>query len=463
MKRRTGLLIGTAFLAGLAFVPTTEFLLHHTGPAVGIAHAAGAPDSKSDSKHVDVFHLLTLFGDVFETVRQDYVEPINDKTTIENAIEGMVGGLDPHSAYMNAKEFADMQVQTSGQFGGLGLEVTQEGGIIKVVSPIDDTPAARAHLKPGDYITAINNLSVEGITLDKAVAMMRGEPGTTITLTIKRQGIDTPIVATMTREIIKIQVVKSALYNDVGYIRLSQFTEQTDSGLHDAMAKLKADSKGNLKAIVLDLRNNPGGLLDQAVAVANDFISQGEIVSTRARHPADSQRWNAKPEDNISDGLPMVVLINDGSASASEIVAGALQDHRRAVVLGERSFGKGSVQTVIPLGDDGALRLTTARYYTPSGRSIQGLGITPDIPVRESAKEEVSFMPAHETNLSGIIQNKGGTPNANALPKRDDLPAIAKSIPAAPPANFPAFDLTKPDTDFQLQQGLIVARAMETH
>ncbi len=459
MRFRTGLYIGAAFLAGIAAQPTTGWTLRH----LGVAHADDATDAKTANK----YHLLELFGNVFEQVRDDYVAPVDDQTAIENAIEGMVGGLDPHSAYMNAKAWADMQIQTQGQFGGLGLEVTQEGGILKVISPIDDTPAARAGIKSGDYITALDNLSVEGLTLDKAVSMMRGTPGTQIKLTIKRQGIDTPVVAILTREVINIQVVKSALYNDVGYIRLSMFNEQTDSGLHDALAKLQAQEAakgGHLKSLILDLRNNPGGLLDQAVAVSNDFISQGEIVSTHGRHPEDDHRWNASPSGNISNGLPLVVLINNGSASASEIVAGALQDHRRAVVMGEQSFGKGSVQTVIQLGNnDGALRLTTARYYTPSGRSIQGLGITPDIPVRFSAKDEASFSPAHETDLEGIIQNQGGTPNGDAVPKRDDLPAIAKSIPAAPPANFPAYDPTKPEaTDFQLQQGLVVARTMES-
>jgi len=455
MTRRTGLLIGTAFLAGIAVGPTTGWILRHSGQAHAQDAATGATPA------IDKFHLLELFGNVYETVRNDYVAPINDQTAIENAIEGMVGGLDPHSAYMNAKEYTDFNVQMQGQFGGLGLEVTQEDGIIKVQTPIDDTPASRAGIKSGDYITALDGVTVEGMTLDTAVGKMRGDPGTKITLTIKRQGIDTPILVSLTREIIRVDPVKSATYNDVGYIRLAEFTDQAGDDVQNAFEKLK--STGHLKALILDLRNNPGGALDQAVRISNDFLSEGEIVSTRARHPQDSTRDDAVPQGDIAGNIPLVVLINNGSASASEIVAGALQDHRRAVVIGEQSFGKGSVQTVLPLGPgDGALRLTTARYYTPSGRSIQGLGITPDILVRESAKDIATFGPAHETDLNGIIANQGGTPNATAVPKRDDLPAIAKSIPSAPPSNWPDFDATKPATDFQLQQALTVARAMES-
>ena len=373
MKLRTGLLLGVAFGAGVAFGPASGFLGHQFGfQFLPYAFA-------QDAGRAETYRLLTLFGDVFERVRAEYVEPVNDRDLVENAINGMLTGLDPHSNYMNAKAFRDMQVQTRGEFGGLGIEVTQDNGFIKVISPIDDTPASRAGIKPGDLILALDGQTVQGLTLNDAVDKMRGPPNSKIKLTIRREGVDTPLDMALTREVIHIQVVKSHLEgNDIGYIRVTSFNEQTDSGLRKALADLKQQAGDKLHGIVLDLRNNPGGLLDQAVAVSDDFIDQGEIVSTRARHPEDSQRWNAKGGD-ITNGLPMVVLINGGSASASEIVAGALQDHQRAILLGTRSFGKGSVQTVIPLPGNGAMRLTTARYYTPSGRSIQGLGITPDV------------------------------------------------------------------------------------
>ena len=376
---------------------------------------------------------------MFDRIRAEYVEPVNDRDLVENAINGMLTGLDPHSSYMNAKAFRDMQVQTHGEFGGLGLEVTQENGIIKVVSPIDDTPAARAGIKSGDLITTIDKTTVQGLSLNEAVDKMRGPPNSPIHLVIKRENIDKPIELTLNREVIHIQVVKSHLEGDVGYVRLTQFNEQTDSGLRAAVAKFRQQLGDKLKGIVLDLRNNPGGLLDQAVSVSDDFIEQGEIVSTRARHPEDSQRWNAKPGD-ITGGVPIVVLTNGGSASASEIVAGALQDHQRAVILGQRTFGKGSVQTVIPLAGNGAMRLTTARYYTPSGRSIQGLGITPDIPVAESRTETPHFGPEREADLNHVLTNQGGTPPNTPQAPRTDLPPIASSIPKLPPENWPAFD-----------------------
>lgn len=263
----------------------------------------------------------------------------------------------------------------------------------------------------------------------------------------------------MQREVIRIQVVRSHLEGEIGYIRLTSFNEQTDPGLRKAFQDLKQKAGGTLRGIILDLRNNPGGLLDQAVAVSNDFVEQGEIVSTRSRHPEESQRWNAKAAD-ITNGLPVVVLINGGSASASEIVAGALQDHRRAVLVGTRSFGKGSVQTVMPLPGNGAMRLTTARYYTPSGRSIQGLGITPDVEVAASRTEVPHFGPEREADLNRALRNQGGTPQPAAPPARTDLPSVAKEIPKLPPENFPAFDASKPDTDFQLQEGLVVLRSM---
>ena len=352
-----------------------------TATGVAVAFVAGAvagpvvtstvvPALAQDSGRADTYRLLNLFGDVFERVRADYVDPVNDRDAIENAINGMLQGLDPHSSYMNAKNFRDMQVQTRGEFGGLGIEVTQEGGYVKVISPIDDTPAQRAGIKPGDLITNLNGTSVQGMSLQDAVEQMRGERGSSIRLTIRREGVTTPIDLSLTREVIRPQVVRARLEgNDIAYIRLTSFNEQTDPGLRKTFQQLKTQAPNGLKGLILDLRNNPGGLLDQAIQVSDDLIDQGEIVSTRGRRPEDAQRWNARAGD-ITNGLPVVVLINGGSASASEIVAGALQDHRRAVVLGVKSFGKGSVQTVMPLPGNGAIRLTTARYYTPSGLSL---------------------------------------------------------------------------------------------
>jgi len=386
---------------------------------------------------------------------------VKDQDLIENSLNGMLSGLDPHSSYMNAKQWGDMQIQTKGAFGGLGLEVTEDrdNGLIKVISPIDDTPAQRAGLKAGDLILSLDGKSVEGLTLNDAVDRMRGAPGTPVTLSITREHVDKPIEVNLTRELIHIQVVKSALYGDVGYIRLSSFNEESDPKLRAAIDKLKADSHGSLRGLVFDLRNDPGGLLDQAVDVCEDFIADGEIVSTRARHPEDSNRWDAKGTDLI-DGLPLVVLINGGSASASEIVAGALQDHRRAIVLGTRSFGKGSVQTVYPVGNDGAIRLTTARYYTPSGRSIQGLGIAPDVEVAESREEEVHFLPDREADLNHALKNEGASAPTKKAAPRDDIPVQAKDIPSKPPANWPKFDLANPQTDFQLQQGIALVKDM---
>ncbi len=398
---------------------------------------------------------------MFERVRADYVDKVGDKALVENALNGMLTGLDPHSSYMTAQQFRDMEVQTRGQFGGLGLEVTADkDGLVKVISPIDDTPASRAGVRAGDFITQIDGKTVEGLSLADTVDKMRGPPNTKIELTLKREGVDKPVVVSLIREIIQIHVVKTRLEpNNIAYLRLSQFTEDADPAIRKALAQVQQQAGGKLRGVVLDLRNDPGGLLDQAVAVASDFIAQGEIVSTRARHPDEDQRWHAKGDD-ITGGVPMVVLINNGSASSSEIVAGALQDHHRAVLLGTRSFGKGSVQTVVPLPGGGAMRLTTARYYTPSGRSIQGLGISPDIRVAETREAEDHFGPEHEANLNNTIANEFGTAD-KAPPPRTDLPPISSTIPAKPPASFPKFDPAKPDqTDFQLQQALAVVGAM---
>lgn len=455
-RTRTMLLLGAAFTGGVLAANPAAYVARHADTVLGIT-PAHAEDSSATS---DTYQWLTLFGDVFERVRADYVDKVSDKELIQNALSGMLSGLDPHSGYMNAKQFKDMEVQTRGQFGGLGLEVTADkNGLIKVISPIDDTPAARAGMKAGDIITAIDGKTVEGLTLSDAVDRMRGKPDTKITLTVKRAGVDKPIDVSLVRAIIQVHVVKSRLEpNDIGYVRLSQFTEDANKGVQDAVAKLKKEAGGHLRGLVFDLRNDPGGLLDQAVGVASDFIKQGEIVSTRARHPSEDQRWDAKGHD-ILNGAPMVVLINNGSASSSEIVSGALQDHRRAVLLGTRSFGKGSVQTVIPLPGGGAMRLTTARYYTPSGRSIQGLGITPDIKVQESRTAIQEFGPEHEWDLNHTIKNEYGTDNKP--PPRTDLPLIAASIPEKPPVGFPKFDAAKPNTtDFQLKEALVVVNAM---
>ena len=339
----------------------------------------------------DTYRQLNLFGDVFERVRADYVEKPDDSKLIESAINGMLTGLDPHSSYMDSKSFRDMQVQTRGEFGGLGIEVTMEDGLIKVVAPIDETPAAKAGILANDLITKLDDDQVQGMTLNQAVEKMRGPVNTKIKLTIMRKGQDKPIEVSLTREVIRVRSVRSQVEGeDVGYIRMTQFTEQTTDGLKKAITDISAKvGKDKLKGYILDLRNNPGGLLDQAISVSDAFLQKGEIVSTRGRTAEETQRFNARSGD-LTKGKPMIVLINGGSASASEIVAGALQDHRRATLVGTRSFGKGSVQTIIPLGSgNGALRLTTARYFTPSGRSIQAKGISPDIEVLQDVPDEL--------------------------------------------------------------------------
>jgi carboxyl-terminal processing protease len=351
--------------------------------AVGIARSQTA-----STANPEIYRELDVFGEVLERVRADYVDKPDDGKLIESAIDGMLSALDPHSSYMDAKEFRDMQVQTRGEFGGLGLEVSMENGVVKVVSPIADTPAARAGLKSGDLITALDKTQLRGLTLQEAVEKMRGPVHAPITLTIVRKGVDKPFEVTMVRDVIHIRPVKYSAENDVGYIQITSFNEQTTGDLEDAVKHLKKEIGPNLKGYLLDLRNNPGGLLDQAISVSDDFLDEGAIVITKSRNLEETQRTNARLGD-ITDGKKLVVLINGGSASASEIVAGALQDHRRATIVGTRSFGKGSVQTIIPLGSNGALRLTTARYYTPSGRSIQAKGIEPDTVVQEDLPANV--------------------------------------------------------------------------
>ena len=364
-----------------------------------------AADAEKVKNSTDVYRLLNLFGDVFERVRSDYVETPTDEELIEAAITGMLTSLDPHSSYMNLKNYKEMQVNTRGAFGGLGIQVSMDKGVVKVISPIDDTPAYRAGIEAGDYITHLDGKMVQGMTLQDAVEKMRGKVGADIKLTIRRKGTPDPFDVTVTRAVIKITSIRSRLEGKIGYVRITSFTEQSNSGLKKAVDKFDKELGDDLLGIVLDLRNNPGGLLDQAIAVSDSFLERGEIVSTRSRNAEDTSRFSARPGD-LAKGKPVVVLINGGSASASEIVAGALQDHKRAVILGTQSFGKGSVQTIMPLPGHGAMRLTTARYFTPSGRSIQGEGVTPDILV-EPAKIETIGRKAQrrEADLKGALKN----------------------------------------------------------
>lgn len=417
--------------------------------------------ASSQESSSETYRQLNLFGDVFERVRSSYVEEIGDKQLIEAAINGMLSSLDPHSSYLDAENFEDMQVQTRGEFGGLGIEVTMENGVVKVVSPIDDTPAAKAGILPGDFITHIDGEPVVGLNLSDAVDKMRGPVDSEVELTIVR-GSTEPFQVKLKRAVIKIQSVRSRLEGDIAYVRITSFSEQTDAGLRNAIETLKKQAGGKLAGIVLDLRNNPGGLLDQAIAVSDDFIEQGEIVSTRGRDPKAGQRFNAEPGD-IVNGLPMVVLINSGSASASEIVAGALQDHRRAILLGTTSFGKGSVQTIIPLPGHGAIRLTTARYYTPSGRSIQGSGIEPDIEVRQAKIEPIEEGERHEADLRGALDNDTVQPNETA-PENGATPAEspdgADAAPTPDPAANPTDAEATPEQDYQLVRALDLLRGL---
>ncbi len=362
------------------------------------------------TQNSDLYRHLDLFGDVLERVRSDYVEKPDDGQLIESAINGMLASLDPHSAYLSPKHFRDMQVQTRGEFGGLGIEVTMENGVIKVVSPIDETPAARAGLMSNDLITHLDTEQIVGLTLEQAVEKMRGPVGTPIKLTIVRKGRDDPFDVEIKRDVIRINAIKARLEGDVGYVKISTFNEQTHANLVKQVDAVKKQAGKPLKGWVVDLRNNPGGLLDQAIAVSDDFLERGAIVLTKGRNNEETQRAQARPGD-ITEGKKVVVLVNGGSASASEIVAGALQDHKRATVIGTRSFGKGSVQTIIPLGANGAIRLTTARYYTPSNRSIQAAGIEPDVLVEQELPEELKAKapaekPRGEASLRGHLKGE---------------------------------------------------------
>ncbi len=380
---------------------------------VATTQIAGPLIAQESAANASVYEQLDLFGDIFERIRAGYVEEVDDKELIEAAINGMLTSLDPHSSYLSAEDAADMRVQTRGEFGGLGIEVTQEEGYVKVVSPMDGTPADAAGVLAGDYITAVDGESVLGLTLDDAVELMRGPVGSEIMITIVREGEIEPIDISIIRDTIKLTAVRHRTEGNAIVLRVTTFNDQTFSNLENGL-KEQAEAAGgieNIDGIVLDMRNNPGGLLNQAVYVADAFLDAGEIVSTRGRDPSDGDRFNAQPGD-LANGKPIVVLINGGSASASEIVAGALQDHRRAIVVGTKSFGKGSVQTVLPLQGDGAMRITTARYYTPSGRSIQALGISPDIIVeqprpveRDPDAEEDDGPRRSEADLRGSLDN----------------------------------------------------------
>jgi carboxyl-terminal processing protease len=399
--------------------------------AVLTTQVAGPLIAQEQGRDASVYEQLDLFGDIFERIREQYVEEVKTEDLIEAAINGMLTSLDPHSGYLPADDFDDMQVQTRGEFGGLGIEVTQEDGFVKVVSPMDDTPAAAAGIQAGDFITHVDGESVLGLTLDMAVDKMRGPVGSEIIITVVREGVDEPFDVSIIRDTIKLTAVRGRTVGDTVVLRVTTFNEQTYPGLESELAKAVEALGGmdKVAGVVLDLRNNPGGLLTQAIKVSDAFLDKGEIVSTRGRTPADGERFNATAGDLI-EGLPMVVLINEGSASASEIVAGALQDHRRAIVVGQKSFGKGSVQTLVPLRGDGAMRLTTARYYTPSGRSIQALGVAPDIivaqPVKpppadgEQPEEPASAVGTRsEAGLRGALENDSMTEDERAQYEAD--------------------------------------------
>ena len=396
-----------------------QFILRYLAYSSFLILGATSATASEKINNNETYKLLNLFGDVFEHVRSNYVKQVSDKDLIEAAINGMLISLDPHSSYLNPEHFKNMQVQTQGRFGGLGIEVTMDDGYIRVVSPIDGTPASRAGIKTGDLITRIDGKPILGLSLSQAVKLMRGKIGTSIKLTILRKNGKT-LKLKLVRATIPITTVRSRVEENLGYIRISSFSQTTETGLKREMKKLTKELGKNFSGLIIDLRNNPGGLLNQAIAVSDAFLNRGEIVSTRTREKNDHKRFHAKKGD-LANGRPIVLLINGGSASASEIVAGALQDHKRAIVLGTKSFGKGSVQTIMPLGGHGAMRLTTARYYTPSGRSIQGEGIEVDILVEQAdvKKSKVNSL-RRESDLRGALKNETNTDKLkNKNPKKD--------------------------------------------
>ena len=404
------------------------------------------------SQDAELYRMLDLFGEVLEQVRSKYVDKPDDAMLIESALSGMLSSLDPHSSYLSAKDYREMQVQMSGKFGGIGLEISMENGVLKVVSPLDDSPAAKAGLQANDVISQVNNEPIAGLTVEQAVEKMRGPVESPVTLTIARKGVERPFDVKVVRDLIRIDPVKERDEDDVAYIKITSFNEQTHARLVKAVKQAKKSIGGKLKGYIIDLRNNPGGLLDQAVLVADDFLDDGAIVITKGRNPDDAQRSNAKPGD-LTDGKKLVVLINGGSASASEIVAGALQDHKRATLVGTRSFGKGSVQTITPLGVNGAIRLTTARYYTPSDRSIQAKGIEPDITIEEELPDKLKkFASAAErwegeASLRGHLKNPG-----EETEKGNGKESFGSS----------AFVPGEPEKDTQLQYAMALLRGTDT-
>ncbi|MFC7292143.1 S41 family peptidase [Hirschia litorea] len=427
--------------------------LRFIGPALagvlGLSAFVWNADSAPETNHADTYAQLDLFAEILARVQTEYVEGVDEAEVMEASIDGMLTSLDPHSSYLNPEEYRSMQVQASGEYGGLGIEITQQDGFILVVSPMDDTPASRAGIQPGDYISAINGEPIVGQPMNDSLKEMRGAPGTDISLTILREDKE-PFDVTLTREIIKQNSVTYHAEDTIGYIRISSFNERTTDSLNDAITSLKRDLGSKMTGLILDLRNNPGGLLNQAVGVSSAFLDGGEVVSTRGRQANDVQRYNARPGERLPD-MPIVILINGGSASAAEIVAGALQDHKRATVMGETSFGKGSVQSVIPLGPQrGAIRLTTSRYYTPSNASIQGAGIDPDIEVAQSrlTDEEMEHIETRqkrysEANLRNALENDQG---------RERRPP---HIPAdQPPADYEG-------EDYQLERALSYLRSTD--
>ena len=407
-----------------------------------------------EAKNSETYRQLTLFGDVFQRVKEAYVEEVPDKDLVKSAINGMLANLDPHSSFMDDEDFEDMQVQTKGAFGGLGIEVTMEDGFVKVVSPIDDTPADKANIQPGDLIIGIDNEGVYGLTLDEAVEKLRGKIGDPVLITIRR-GKNDPFEVKIIRDEIKISSVKSETFDNIGYVRLTTFSQQTTPGLVKAVQEFKKDLGDEFQGVVLDLRNNPGGLLSEAISVSDSFLELGEIVSTRGRDGNDSTHHYSRPGD-IINGLPLVVLINSGSASASEIVAGALKDHKRAVILGTRSFGKGSVQTVIPLPGHGAMRLTTARYYTPSGISIQAKGISPDIKVEVAKIEPIDFGIVREEDIRGALDKN----DQNIIDGKDDNTSVSSDQrdETSLGSEIDITEKTQDEIDFQLSRALDLIR-----
>lgn len=435
-------------------------LILATGMAIGVALSIGssvlAERQTSTVTEGDTLPLneLRSLSEVFGRVKQDYVEPVDDKKLLEGAIRGMLASLDPHSAYLDKEEFKDLQVGTTGKFGGLGIEVTMEDGFVKVVAPIDDTPAMRAGVLAGDLIIRLDDTPVKGMTLNEAVKMMRGDPGSDITLTIVREGTQKPLIITITRDVIKVKSVKSRmLEKGFGYVRITNFQTATGEDVHKAVSKLKKENKGALNGLVLDLRNNPGGVLGAAVSVSDAFLRKGKIVYTEGR-AADAQLDFVATPDDVLDGAPLVVLVNGGSASASEIVAGALQDHKRAVIMGVRTFGKGSVQTIFPMSNNTAVKITTARYFTPSGRSIQAEGIVPDIvvePLKVAKIEGNGVELIKEADLTGHLTNGNGDKPKKTETKKGD--AEEKSLVDSDYVLYEALTLLKGLTIMQTRNG----------